>query len=366
MIPLFRPSCSDLEIRYVTEALRSGWWGLGPKTAEFERRFAAYAGVAHAAGVNSCTSALQLTLEALGVRGGEVIVPSLTFASTALAVVHAGARPVFADVDDDSLCLDWADVVRRVTLSTRAVVPVWYGGTVVAPPRWARIILAARNAPIVEDCAHAAGSAHAGRLGLAACWSFHAVKNLAAGDGGMVTTPDPDLVAKVRELRWCGISKTTWDRDTGGYGWEYDIRSAGHKMHMNDITAALGLAQLERLDDLNKARRAAVCRYLDDLALLGWVRLPAWRETSAWHLFPVRVPAARRPGLVAHLLDNGVAAGVHYKPLHLFETFRAGRGRLPLPVTETAWQELVTLPLYPDMTETDQARVTGAVQTFTR
>jgi perosamine synthetase len=306
--------------------------------------------------VNSGTAALQLACEALDVAGGEVIVPALTFASTALAPMHAGARVVFADVDEDSLCLDWRDAGRRMTPETRAVIPVWYGGTVTP-----------RSAPwwppgfIIEDCAHAAGSVGAGKQGALACWSFHAVKNLATGDGGMITTSDGGLAARLRRLRWCGIDRSTWERDRGAYGWEYDIAEPGHKAHMNDLTAALGLAQLRRLGEMNEARRGLVARYLDALAGLGWLRLPAWRMDSSWHLFWVRVDAERRDSLVKHLLANGVSAGVHYKPLNQFGVFGEHQ---PLPVTDRVWRELVTLPLFPGMTGAEHAQVTAAVRSF--
>ena len=356
MIPLFRPSCSDLEVRYVTETLRSGWWGMGPRVAEFEERFARYVGAQYAVAVSSCTAALQLTVEALDLSsrsGAQVIMPALTFASDALAVMDAGLRPVFADVDEDTLCLDWANALARVNDRTRAVMPVWYGGAVPASIPWPSHI------PIIEDCAHAAGSAGAGRFGRAACWSFHAVKNLATGDGGMVTTDHPDLAKRIRALRWCGIDKSTWERDKGAYGWDYDITVPGHKAHMNDLTAALGLAQLERLDDLNKARRDIVTRYLDALDGLPWLRLPQWREGSSWHLFVVRVE--QRDAFISHMLDLGVSAGVHYKPLNRYPVFGQ---RQPLPVTDKVWKTLVTLPLYPDMTGPEFSQVVKAVRAF--
>jgi perosamine synthetase len=359
MIPLFRPSCTDLEVRYVTEALRSGWWGLGPRTGEFESRFAAYVGAGHAVAVSSCTAALQLTLQALGVDGGEVIVPALTFASTGLAAVHNGCRVVFADVDEGTLCIDWSDAAAKVTSRTRAVIPVWYGGTVTAPPPG----LDLDGLHIVEDAAHAAGSAGVGQLG-PACWSFHAVKNLATGDGGMVTTDDGALAARLRELRWCGISRSTWareDRAAGSYGWEYDITQLGHKAHMNDLAAALGLAQLERLDDMNKARRDTAWRYLAELGGVGWLRLPLWRDGSSWHLFPVRVPAESRAAFIGHMLAAGVSAGVHYKPLTSYRVFGP---RVVLPVTDRVWPELATLPLFPDMTGQEFGQVVAAVKSF--
>ena len=304
--------------------------------------------------MNSATMALHLTCQALGVSGGEIIMPALTFASTGLAALHNDARVVFADIDEDTLCIDWDDVAAKTTHRTQAIIPVWYGGTVTSPQ-------SAVLDPLIEDCAHATGSTLAGQQGYAACWSFHAVKNLASGDGGMITTSDPDLAARLRALRWCGIDRSTWGRNLTRYSWEYDIREPGHKAHMNDITAALALAQLERLDGMNAARRAIVRRYLEELdGERDWMRLPQWREDSSWHLFTIRVPAGQRDAFIGHMATAGVTAGVHYKPLNTYPIF----GSAVLPVTDRVWQTLVTLPLYPDMTETDVSRVIDAARTW--
>lgn len=356
MIPLFRPSCTDAEVDAVTATLSSGWWGMGPKVAEFEAAFAAYTGTGHAVAMNSASAALQLTLEALVATGGEVIVPALTFVSTGLAALRNGSRVVFADVDEDTLCVDWDDVVAKRTAETRAAIPVWYGGTLAPPAGWSAELA---GLPVIEDCAHAAGTGGAGWMGDAACWSFHAVKNLACGDGGMVTTDDADLAAKLRALRWCGIDKSTWERDQGRYGWDYDIPEPGWKAHMNDLTASLGLAQLGRLDDMNESRRRLVRQYLEALKDLGWLRLPEYREGSASHLFVARVDDRDR--FVDHMLSKGVSAGVHYKPLNTYPMFGPYQ---PLPVTDRVWKTLVTLPLFPDMTDGEHEQVVAAVRSF--
>lgn len=364
MIPLFRPSCSDLEIKYVTEVLRSGWWGTGPVTEKLEHHFAEYVGARHAVAVASCTAGLQLACQAVGVAGGEVITPALTFASTALAPMHAGASVRFGDIDEATLCLDWDEAAAGITGRTRAIIPVWHGGTVTRPPDLFQLPVleaALAGVPVIEDCAHAAGSARAGKLGIAACWSFHAVKNLAAGDGGMITTNDAGLAARLRRLRWCGIDRSTWDREGASrYAWEYDITEPGHKAQMNDITAAIALAQLERLPDMNEARRRIVRRYLDELAGLDWLRLPKWRDDSSWHLFTVRVDAGRRDRFIEHMRSRGVSAGVHYRPLNTFAIFP----RDPLPVTDRTWGTLVTLPLFPDLADADVDQVISAVRGF--
>lgn len=353
MIPLFRPSCSDLEIRYVTEVLRSGWWDQGPKVEELEEKFARRIGVKHAIAMSSCTAALQLTLQALDIDG-PVILPALTFPSTALAAVHNGCDIMFADIDRDTLCIDWDHVAR---LHARAVIPVWYGGVVPSEMK-----TCVHTPGIIEDCAHAAGNRHAGHNGVAACWSFQAKKNIASGDGGMVTTDSKPLADRLRRLRWCGIDRSTWDRDRGKrYNWEYDIPEPGWKANMNDITAAIALAQLERLDETNGARKRIVRRYLAEFADLGWLKLPAWDEDSSWHVFAVRVNDRDR--FIDHLQWNQVSAGVHYRPLHLYRVFTP-YGKPYLPVTDEVWKTLVTLPLYPDMSEEDLDQVIRVVRSW--
>lgn len=342
MIPLFRPSCSDLEIRNVTGVLRNGFWSMGPVVEQFEEEFAKYAGVNHAVAVSNCTNALQITCEALGVRGREVILPALTFAATGLSVLHSGGRVVLADIDEDTLCIDWDDVQSKITLTTKAIIPVWYAGTVTPPLRF--------SPPIIEDCAHATGSRDAGLLGIAACWSFNAVKNLAAGDGGMITTHNKTLADRLRKLRRFGIDRK---------GWDYEIPEPGFKADMNDITAAIALAQLERLNGMNELRRKIVLTYMKEFADLDWLRLPSWDEHSSWHMFVARTN--RRDELIAHMHSRGVSAGVHYKPLNMHKVFGDYR---ELPVTDRVWKTLVTFPLYPDMTDSEIDQVVSAVRSF--
>lgn len=361
MIPLFRPSCTDEEVEAVSRVLRSGWWGMGPETEAFEAEFAEYTGTQFAVAVNSATSSLELSARALGVVNGVTVLPALTFISTGQAMQHAGNMVIFADVDEETLCIDWNDVARKLKpVKARpqmygpvAVVPVWYGGTVVWPPY-------SLDVTMIEDCAHAAGSAAAGLLGAVACWSFHAVKNLATGDGGMVTTNDPEVARKLRALRWCGIDKSTWERDQGKYGWDYDIPADGEKMHMNDITAALGRVQLRRLDDMNERRRVIARNYHNQLGHLEWLRLPVLCSSDSQHLYVVRTEERNR--FIDHMLECGVSAGVHYKPLthypHLFQ------GTHEVPVTERVWQTMVTLPLFPDMTFSEMEQVIEAVKAF--
>jgi perosamine synthetase len=356
MIPLFKPSCTDAEVKEVNRVLRSGWWGMGPETIAFEKEFAKFVGVQHAVAVNSCTSALELAARACRITGKTVAVPAMTFVSTAQAMLHAGNKVVFTDVEEDDLVIDWKTVPEEAD----AVVPVWFGGSVLSPEPcfnspWPTV-------PIIEDCAHAAGSPDAGQIGWAACWSFHAVKNLATGDGGMVTTDDPYVYERLLKLRWCGIDKSTWERDQGRYGWDYDIPGDGEKMHMNDITAALGRVQLRRLHEMNGKRQKIAQRYTEEFYRLKWLTLLNMSPLDSNHLYIVRLDKRDRNRFIDHMLANGVSAGVHYKPLTHYPNLFPGEHHVP--VTERVWTTLVTLPLFPDMTDAEVSQVISAVRSF--
>jgi perosamine synthetase len=366
MIPVFRPCVGQEEIDAVTEVLRSGWWGLGPKTAEFERRFAEYVGARHCVGVNSGTAALLLGLTALGVEGGEVITPSLTFVSTNHAIVQAGARPVFADVEPATLTIDPEEVERLITPQTKAIMAVDYAGHPANLDALTELAKSRRIA-LIEDAAHSCGAAcdtrRVGSIADVTCFSFHAVKNLAMGEGGGLTLADDEKAERLRRLRWLGLSRDTWDRSAGSsYSWDYQLTELGFKAHLSDIPAAIGLAQLARLDETNSRRRAIAENYSTAFADLDWLRTPIERPgcTSSWHIYAVRLDDRDR--FMAHLAERGVASSVHYRPNHMYEAYRPFAR--PLPVTETIWQRLVTLPLFPGLTDEEVGQVINAVRSF--
>jgi perosamine synthetase len=368
MIQLFRPDVGDEEIAAVEEVLRSGWIGLGPKTAEFERKFAAFAGSPYAVGLNSGTAALHLALIVAGAGpGDEVIVPSLTFVSTVAAVLYVGATPVFADVEPDTLCIAPQDIDRKISSNTKAIIPVHYGGH---PCDMDDISSLAqeRDIMIIEDAAHACGAVFKGvRIGTLSqltCFSFHAVKNLTTGEGGVITVPRADWDKQLRRLRWMGINKDTWARTTEGqvYAWQYSIDELGYKYHMSDLAAAIGLVQLRRLADLNQRRREIVTLYNEGLADIPWIQLPVEREyvQSAWHVYAIRL--TQRDKLIAYLKANDVAPGVHYYPIHLHKYYQPWR--TALPVTEHEWKRLLSLPMHPRLTNAEVGRVIDLIRGF--
>ena len=368
MIRVFKPSMDEEEVQAVREVLLSGWIGLGPKTQEFEQAFASLVGTTYAVAVNSATSALDLALKLLGVGpGDEVIVPTMTFVSTAHVVLYNGAIPIFVDIDPETLNISVDDVAKKLTARTRAVIPVHFAGRPVDMDALSSVV---GRIPIVEDAAHACGSSYHGKmtgsLGTVGCFSFHAVKNLAVGDGGAITIEDPEYAARAKRLRWLGIDRDTWSR-TGhdqSYWWEYQVKEVGLKCHMNDISAAIGLVQLRKLEKLN-ARRAEIAKmYTAAFADDEFVRPPpdlAPGTSSSWHLYVVT--ARSRNELSVFLQERGIATGVHYKPIHLYQCYGA---QAELADAEHVFQEILTLPMYPDLTNEEIERVIGCVKDFYR
>lgn len=375
VLPVFRPAMGQEEVDSVAEVIKSGWLGMGPKTEEFENKFAKYVDVNYAIGLNSATAALHLAMLALGIgKGDEVLVPSLTFVSTAHAALYVGAKPVFVDVDETSLCMDLEDLEKKITKKSKAVIPVHFGGHPVDLDK-IHEIAKKHNLKVVEDASHACGSQYKGKMigGLSdlTCFSFHAVKNLATGDGGMVTTNDKKLAEKISRLRWVGIDKATWDREEAvmekgyrQYGWYYEVVDLGYKYHMNDITAAIGLVQLKNLPRNNARRNLLAHRYDDKLDNLTWLQTPViapWARTAR-HNYVIRTKFRDRLNLF--LKDKLISSGVHYLPVHHHPYYSDFRKNANVPLTEKIWKELLTLPLYPTLTFRDQDRVTTAIKEF--
>ena len=368
MIPIFRPWFDEEEVDAVREVLMSGWVGPGQKVEELETQFANYVGAEHAISLNSCSAALLLGLMVLDVEGGEVITTPLTFVATNHAILQNGATPVFCDIDPETLNIDPEAIAANITPQTRAIMVVHFAGH----PCDMDAILAVANRhgiPVVEDAAHASGARYKDRMiggvGTVTCFSFDARKNLSTCDGGMLTTNDADLAERARRLRWMGISRGTWDRFRKNgveRRWEYEVSELGYKCYMNDLNAAIGLVQLGKLESANAQRREIFMQYGHAFDQLDWFQAPVEKANvrSAMHAYVARVPD--RDGLIDYLGKRDIDAGVHYKPCHLFEVYKPYHKALP--VTDTVWPSLVTLPLFPSMTESEMGQVVEAVRSF--
>lgn len=372
-LPFFVPDIGEAEIAAVVETLRSGWLTTGPKTKEFERRFAEKIGAKHAIAVNSATAALHLALDAVGVgRDDEVLVPTMTFAATAEVAIHLGARPVLVDCEPDLLCVDPARIEAAITPRTKAIMPVHFAGQ---PCDMDAILeIAGRHKlKVIEDAAHALPTLYKGRLvgtmGDITCFSFYANKTITTGEGGMLVTDDDALADRARIMSLHGISRDAWKRFTAEGTWYYEILHAGYKYNLTDVASALGLVQLDRCQELFERRAACARRYDELLADLPQITRPVVRANvqHAWHLYFIQLNLAQlkidRNQFIDELKAREIGTSVHYTPLHLHPYYRDHFGYQPgqLPVAESAYQRIISIPLYPKMTEADQERVSRAL-----
>jgi dTDP-4-amino-4,6-dideoxygalactose transaminase len=343
------PAVGDEEVAAVAEAIRSGWLTTGPRAAELEERFAAYAGAKHALAVSSGTAAMHLALVALGIRpGDEVITTPITWPATANVIVHTGATPVFADVRDSDLNVDPERVAELVTPRTKAIMPVHlYGQPADLDP------IHALGVPVVEDAAHAAESEYRGRkiggLSEATCFSLYATKSIAAGEGGIVTTNDDELAESIRAL-------TIMRR---GHGSLYDIAVPGYKANLSDVLASIALCQLDKVEHHRALRMRQVELYDAAVAELDGIEPVARdpRDTHAHHLYPVRVgqeAGGTRDAYRTALAEENIGTSVHFLSVHELTAYRERfPDQPPLPVAERAGAELLSLPLSPAHSEAD-------------
>lgn len=370
-LPYGRQEIGDADIEAVVEALRSDWLTTGPRVAQFEKAFAGFCGAREAVAVNSGTAALHAAMRALHVgRGDEVIVPAITFAASANAAVYEGATPVFADVEADTLLVDPASVAARLTPRTKAIVAVDYAGQP-ADYDALRAIARSRGIRIVADACHAPGATYHGRktgtLADISTFSFHPVKHLTTGEGGMCVTEDAELAAHMRRFRNHGIDSDHRKREAEGT-FAYDMMELGYNYRMPDILCALGLAQLSRLPQWIERRRDFAAAYDEAFANIPHVRPLAVRpdRSHVYHLYVVRIDfkalGIDRAQAFAKLRGQGIGVNVHYAPVYLHSFYRA-RGYRPglCPVAEKISQEILTLPMFPAMTKADAARVAAAI-----
>ena len=377
-LPFHTPDIGDEEITAVTEVLRSGWLTTGPKVHAFEQAFASYIGAPHAVAVNSCTAALHLALEAIGLaEGDEVLVPTMTFAATAEVVTYFRARPVLVDCEPDTLNLDPSSLERAITPRSRAVIPVHYAGHVCDMDR---ILPIARHhqLKVIEDAAHALPARYkgdmAGTLGDLACFSFYATKTLCTGEGGMVITTNSEYAERVRMMSLHGISSDAWKRYSAEGSWYYEISGPGFKYNMTDIAAALGLVQLGKCDRMLESRRRIAKTYNQAFQGMQEIVTPGVRAEAdhAWHLYPIRLCLEQlrigRGEFIAMMRERIIGTSVHFMPLHLHPYYRNTYKyrREDFPNASDSYERLVSLPIYPAMTDRDVGEVVSAVSDITK
>lgn len=372
-LPYCLPFIGDEEIAEVVDSLRSGWVTTGPKVKRFEQEFAEYVGAKYAIAMSSCTAALHTSLAALSVGpGDEVIVPTLTFCATANVVVHLGATPVIVDVDQDFQVSAEA-VCRAISPCTKAIIPVHYAGQACSLQEI--IGLANKHGiPVVEDAAHAVGAeyqgAKIGTHGHTVCFSFYAIKNMTTGEGGMITTNDDALAQRLRLLSLHGMSRDAWKRYTEAGSWYYEVLEPGYKYNMTDVQAALGIHQLRRLDGFIRRRQEIAAMYESAFFDLREIILPAQLpdRNHTFHLYPIRLNLGllrlNRSEFIDELRARNIGTSVHFIPLHRHPFYRERYGYQPeqFPVCEEIYQGLLSLPLYPKMTDRDAADVIEAVR----
>ncbi len=373
-LPFHVPEIDDEDIEAVVTVMRSGWLTTGAKARQFEQEFAAKVGARYAVALNSCTAALHLALEAIGLgEGDEVLLPTMTFAATAEVVTYFKAKPVLIDCLPSTLNMDPDLIERAITPRTKAVIPVHFAGL---PCDMARILEIARrhDLRVIEDAAHAFPASYKGKaigsIGDYTCFSFYATKNITTGEGGMVTTDDPDRADRIRRMSLHGLSRDAWKRYTNQGSWYYEIVAPGFKYNLTDMAAALGLSQLRKADRFWKARERYAAMYAEAFRDLPEI-VPLVTQDDvqhAWHLYVIQLDLDRlrisRQAFIEGLQQKHIGCSVHFIPLHLHPYYRAtgGYSRADFPVASHAFDRMVSLPLYSKMSEEDVHRAIQAVR----
>ena len=374
-LPFSKPSIGNDEIKKVTTCLKSGWITTGALCKEFEDNFCKLTGSQQAISLNSATAGMHITLSALNIGpSDEIITPSMTFASTINMIALRGATPVFVDIDYDTLNINPDLIEEKITKKTKAIIPVHFAG---APVDMDMINNLARkyNLTVIEDAAHAVGTyykgIHTGGFGHPAIFSFHPIKNITTGEGGMITLNDAALEKRLRLLRFHGIERDAWKRYGKGGNPSYDIAEPGYKYNMPDILAALGLAQFERWQEFNLRRAKLAELYfagLKDISGIDLPEVPEYDHTHAWHLFVIKILALNRDEFMNKLADYNIGYGLHFPPTHALnyvkENYAKNIGLLA--ETDRAADKIISLPLFPDMPEKDVQYVCKAIKEIIR
>jgi dTDP-4-amino-4,6-dideoxygalactose transaminase len=373
-LPFALPDVDDTEVAEVAAVIRSGWLTSGAKTTQFESEFAGAVGAKHAVAVNSCTAAMHLALEAIELRAGdEVIIPTYTFAATAQVVHYFGARPVLVGVAPTGLCIDPAKVEAAVTPRTRAIIPVHIGGRS-AELDELHAVARKHNLCVIEDAAHAFPTVYKGRtvgsISEFTCFSFYATKPLATGEGGMICTDNEQFADRCRLMCLHGISRDAWKRYTAEGSWYYEIVAPGFKYNMTDIAAAMGLAQLHKVDRMRERRAQIAGQYTEAFRELPELEPPPDAPADgrhSWHLYMLRLNldalTIDRARFFEELRARKIGASVHFIPLHLHPYYRDAYGYKPedFPVAYREYRREISLPIYSKMSDEDVRDVIEAV-----
>ncbi|MGB6779562.1 DegT/DnrJ/EryC1/StrS family aminotransferase [Planococcus sp. 11815] len=371
-IPYCLPDITELEIKEVVETLQSGWLAKGPKTIEFEKKFAEFVGAKYAVAMNSCTAALHIALVAADIGpGDEVITTSMTFAASVSTILHVGAVPVFVDIDPKTGLMDVEKIEEKITDRTKAIVPVHYAGQACDLDRIYGIAKK-YNLFVSEDAAHGIYTEYKGkRLGNQALgtvsFSFYATKNLTTGEGGMLVTESKEIADRARVLITHGMNKNAWKRYAQGGSWMYDIQEPGYKYNMFDVQASLGLAQLERLGEMQNNRESKAQIYIKGLSEVKGLELQkvdGGTSKHAWHLFIIRVTEEfpmSRDELIDYLAEKNIGTSVHFIPVHMMTAYREFGSQSFLPNTEKWFSEIMSLPLYSTLEIEDIDRIVKTI-----
>jgi UDP-4-amino-4-deoxy-L-arabinose-oxoglutarate aminotransferase len=373
-LPFSRPSITEEDIEAVAQVLRSGWITTGPKAAQFEQDFYKYVGCGGAVALTSATGGMHVALKALGIgKGDEVITPAMTWVSTVNLTVLAGATPVFVDVDRDTLLVSPEAIKNAITSKTKVIIPVHFAGAPVDLDP-IREIASEKGITLIEDAAHAVGTwykgEHVGKKGTI-IFSFHPIKNITTGEGGMFCSDDAKLVDHVKRLKFHGLGVDAFDRTMQGRSPQAEVLEPGYKYNLPDIAAVLGIRQLARVDEFNKKRTQLAMYYhkrLGEIDELSPLSVPKYEIKHAWHLFIVRLDTQKakisRDEFMAELKKLNIGTGLHFRAVHLqkyyMETMGMRRGMLP----NTEWNSdrMCSLPLFPDMSDRDVDDVIDAIK----
>jgi len=351
MLPVLRPVGGDEEVNAIRESIESGWWGKGPKVAQFEKEFAELVGAKYAVAINSATSGQDLVFKALGIKDCDIMNPTISFMTTAVVPLWNNCTSNIVDVDPVTMCLDPEDVRKHLKPNTKAIIAVNQAG-VPAPIDEIRKFY---DGFIMEDCAHSCYTPGAGTKGDVAVWSFQAVKTMPCGDGGMITTNDKDLYDKLVPMTWLGISSTfsRVKKDDGltgkpGYSWDYEVDMLGYKCYMIDLQAAICLEQMKKLPKNLELRRHIQKRYNEEL--VDVIQAPPHSETVQYYC--AKVDPNHRDSLIDYLATKKIHTSVHFKPLHLYNIVKDMNQR-DYPVANVEWKKLISLPCHPAMNDED-------------